>query len=64
MLIIGTSIEVIKLTKDFLNSKFEIKDLGEVDLILGVKVKKSKYGFSLNQIHYVENVLRNLIILM
>jgi len=40
MLIIGTSIEMIKLTKDFLNSKFERKDLCEANLILRVKVKK------------------------
>lgn len=45
MLIFGTSVDVIKLTKDFLNSKFEIRDLGEADLILGVKVKKYEFGF-------------------
>ena len=33
MFIIGTSIEVIKLTKGFLNSKFEMKDYDEADLI-------------------------------
>ena len=51
MLIFGTSIDMIKLTKNFLNSKFEMKNLGEVDLILGVKMEKSEFGFSLNQAH-------------
>ena len=40
------------------NSKFEMKDLGEADLILGFKVKKSEFGFCLNQAHYVEKNLR------
>ena len=35
MLIFGTSIKVIKPTKDFLNPKFKMKDLGEADLIIG-----------------------------
>lgn len=46
MLIFGTSIDVIKLTKDFQNSKFEMKELGEAHLILRIKMKKSKFGFS------------------
>jgi len=48
MLIFETSIKVIKLTKDFLNSTFDLKDLAEDDLILRVKVKKSESSFSLN----------------
>ena len=47
MLIIRTSIKVITLTKDFLNYKFEMKYLDEVDLILGVKVKNLNLGFLL-----------------
>ncbi|KAK8617380.1 hypothetical protein V6N13_080296 [Hibiscus sabdariffa] len=33
-------------------------DLGEVDVILGVKVTKTEKGFSLGQTHYVEKVLK------
>ena len=33
MLIIGTHLEVINQTKRFLESKFEMKDLGEVNVI-------------------------------
>jgi hypothetical protein len=29
-------------TKKYLTSKFRIKDLNEVDIILGIKVKKKK----------------------
>ena len=35
--IFGIRIELIKLTKNFLNSKFEMKDLGEADLFLWPK---------------------------
>ena len=58
MLIFGTSLEVINLTKMFLCSKVEMKDLGEVDVILGMKVKKTESGFSLNQSHYIEKILK------
>ncbi len=59
MLIIGTHLDVIKQTKEYLSSKFEMKDLGEVDVILGVKVTKIKEGFTLSQSHYVEKILKN-----
>lgn len=58
MLIFGTHIDVINETKMFLSSKFEMKDLGETDVILGVKVTKTSNGFSLSQAHYVEKVLK------
>ena len=34
MLIFGTTLEVVCETKKFLNSKFDMKDLGEVEMIL------------------------------
>ena len=34
-----------------------MKDLGEVDTILGVKVNKHSGGYSLCQSHYIEKVL-------
>jgi hypothetical protein len=36
ILILGTSLDVIKETKDFLCNNFEMKDLGEVDVILNI----------------------------
>ncbi|GMI95547.1 hypothetical protein HRI_003224000 [Hibiscus trionum] len=58
MLIFSTNIESINKTKSFLSTKFEMTDLGEVDVILGVKVIKSEKGFSLSQTHYIEKVLK------
>jgi len=43
--------EIIKLTKDLLNSKFEMKELGEIDLNLRAKAKRSEFSFSLNHDH-------------
>ena len=41
----------------FLTSQFKMKDLGEVDTIWGVKMKKHSGDYSLCQSHYIENVL-------
>ena len=41
MLIFGTNIDGVNETKKYLSSQFKMKDLGEVDTILGIKVKKS-----------------------
>ncbi|KAJ9551163.1 hypothetical protein OSB04_015208 [Centaurea solstitialis] len=38
-------------------SKFKMKDLGEVDTILGIKVKRSESQISLSQTHYIEKIL-------
>ena len=54
MLIIGTHLEGILETKKYLSSNFKIKDLGEVDTILGIKVKRTDGQISLSQSHYIE----------
>ena len=56
MLIFGINIELNKDIKLFLSSHFEMKDIGEADIILGVKIRKNKNGLSLSQSHYVENL--------
>ena len=35
-----------------------MKDLGEVEVILGIKTTKTLYGLKLSQEHYVEKILR------
>lgn len=40
MHIFGTNIEVANNTKLLLSSHFQMKDLGEVDVILGIKIRK------------------------
>lgn len=56
MLIIGTNIEGVNDTKNYLTSKFKMKDLNEVDTILGIKVRKHNGGFALCQSHYIEKM--------
>ena len=43
-------------TKRFLSSTFKMKDLGEVDTILGIKVKRNSRAYALNQTRYIEKV--------
>jgi hypothetical protein len=58
ILIFGTNLEVIKEVKDFLSQKFEMKDLGEADVILNIKlIKGQNGGVTLSQTHYVEKML-------
>jgi hypothetical protein len=55
---LGKSLDVIKETKDFLSNNFEMKDLGEVDVILNIKLlKEGNGGITLVQSHYVEKIL-------
>nr|GFC63018.1 retrotransposon protein, putative, Ty1-copia subclass [Tanacetum cinerariifolium] len=42
MLIFGTDQDQVNKTKEFLSSKFDIKDLGESEMILGIRVKREK----------------------
>jgi hypothetical protein len=58
ILIFGTSLDLIKEVKDFLSQKFEMKDLGEADVILNIKLIKGGHsGVTLSQTHYVEKML-------
>ena len=43
--------------KKFLNSKFDMKDLGEVEMILWIKITRTPNGLKLSQEHYVEKIL-------
>ena len=51
--------KMITSTKNMLNSRFDMKDLGLVDVILGIKVKRTSYRLILSQSHYVDNILGN-----
>nr|ABA98341.2 retrotransposon protein, putative, Ty1-copia subclass [Oryza sativa Japonica Group] len=58
ILIFGTSLNVIEEVKDFLSKSFEIKDLGEPDVILNIKLLRGdEGGITLVQSHYVDKVL-------
>ncbi|KAK1652538.1 hypothetical protein QYE76_070343 [Lolium multiflorum] len=59
ILIFGTSLKVIEEVKTFLSQCFEMKDLGEADVILNIKLLRDENnGITLVQSHYVEKVLR------
>ena len=45
-------------TKRFLSSKFDMRDVGEANVVLGVKVTRTENGFILSQPHYVDKVLK------
>ena len=58
MLVFGTNMKGVCETKKYLSSVFKMKDLNEVDTILGIKIKRHSRGFALSQSHYVEKVLQ------
>jgi hypothetical protein len=57
-LIFGTSLDVINEAKTFLCQIFVMKDMGEADVILNIKLIKGENEITLMQSHYVEKVLR------
>jgi hypothetical protein len=57
ILIFGTSIDVINYVQSFLYQNFDMKDLGEADVILNIKLIKGENEMILKQSHYVENIL-------
>jgi hypothetical protein len=48
---------IINEVKSFLSKSFDMKDLGEADVILNIKLIKEENGITLSQSHYVEKVL-------
>ncbi|GKA43538.1 auxin efflux carrier component 2 [Tanacetum coccineum] len=57
MLIMGTNMDVINQTKKMFSS-FDMKDMGEVDVILGIRIQKNSNGYILTQSHYIEKTLK------
>jgi hypothetical protein len=53
ILIFGTELEAIMETKVFFSKNFDMKDLGEADVILNIKLIKGEDGITLSQSHYV-----------
>nr|GFA50173.1 hypothetical protein [Tanacetum cinerariifolium] len=58
MLIFGTDQNQVDKTKKFLSSRFPMKDMGEVDVILGIKIKRENKGIVIIQSHYIEKILK------
>ena len=57
ILLFGSDIRIVNETKLFLGSKFEMKDMGVANVILGLKLIWSVVGIAISQSHYVEKVL-------
>ena len=47
-LIVDSVDKMITFTKNMLNSRFDMKDLGLVDVILGIKIKRASDGLILH----------------
>ncbi|GJV21385.1 zinc finger, CCHC-type containing protein [Tanacetum coccineum] len=58
MLIFGTDQNQIDKTKKFMSSRFSMKDMGEADVILGIKIKHENKGIVFTQSHYIEKILK------
>ena len=58
LLIFGSNIHAINSVKSLLSVNFDMKDLGEVSVILGIKITRSEKGISLDQSHYIEKILK------
>ena len=59
VLIVDGNNKMIKSTKDMLNSRFDMKDMGPANLILGIKITRTSDGLILSQSHYVDKFLEN-----
>ena len=57
MLIVGSNDRMVKSTKDMLNSRFDMKDMGLAEVILGIKITRTANGLILDQSHYVDKLL-------
>nr|GEX91024.1 hypothetical protein [Tanacetum cinerariifolium] len=49
MLIFDTNQVQVELTKEFLSSRFSMKDIGEADVILGIRIKQERNGIAISQ---------------
>nr|GEY75528.1 zinc finger, CCHC-type [Tanacetum cinerariifolium]GEZ26225.1 zinc finger, CCHC-type [Tanacetum cinerariifolium] len=58
ILIFGTDHVQVDMTKDFLSSRFSMKDMGEADVILCIRIKHESNRISIFQSHYIKKVLK------
>ncbi|GKB91212.1 zinc finger, CCHC-type containing protein [Tanacetum coccineum] len=58
MLIFGTDQVQVDLTKGFLSSRFSMKDMGEADVIFGIRIKHESNVIAISQSYYIEKVLK------
>lgn len=56
-LIVDSNNKMIKSTKDMLNSRFDMKDMDLVDVILGIKISKTLGELTLSQSNYLDRII-------
>jgi len=49
----------IKIIKNVVKKNFEIKDLGVMNVILGINILRNLNGLGLTQFHYVQEVIES-----
>ena len=57
ILIFDSDMQIIKDIKYFLSQNFDMKDLGQTNLILNSKILKNNDGYVLSQSHYIDKIL-------
>jgi hypothetical protein len=58
MLVFGTSMNVVHSIKRFLASNFDMKDMSEASVILGIKIIRRDKSIMLTQEHYIQKLLK------
>ena len=58
MLTFGSNLHIINDVKSIMYANFDMKDLEEANVILGIKITRSKKEIFLDQSHYIEKILK------
>jgi len=58
MLICGTDLYQVQLTKRIMSSEFDMKDMGQANVILAIQIVRDDESITLTQSHYIEKVLK------
>ncbi|GJU87366.1 zinc finger, CCHC-type containing protein [Tanacetum coccineum] len=48
----------VDLTRIYIHTRFSMKDMGEADVILGIRIKHESNGIAISQSHYIEKILK------
>ncbi|GJV09148.1 zinc finger, CCHC-type containing protein [Tanacetum coccineum] len=60
MLIFGTDQVQVDLRKEFLSSRFSMKDIRVTDVILGIRIKYGSNGIAISQSYYIDKAVSQL----
>jgi hypothetical protein len=60
ILLIGNDVQMLNSVKEYLNSNFSMKDMGEATYVLGIKIysDRSRRLLALSQSTYLDKVLK------